>query len=93
MNPNPAQILYLADTLAAEGTLDTDRPATDADVRTAVETAQAAVRDAYRIAYKNTGGDLDNDMVDALDAAEITIRDALDELPGDLGSDQSGEDQ
>ncbi|MGW6872880.1 hypothetical protein ACWGHA_11155 [Streptomyces xanthophaeus] len=78
--PNTSQILDLADVLAVEGTLDTESPATDADVRTAVEAAQAAVRDAYRIAYKNTGGDLDNDMVDALDCAEITIRDALDEL-------------
>lgn len=78
--PNTAQILDLADFLAAEGTLDTDLPATDADVRTAVEAAQAAIRDAYRIAYKNTGVDLDNDMVDALDLAEITIRDALEGL-------------
>lgn len=79
--PDTLQILDLADVLAAEGTLDTEQSATDADVRTAVETAKAAVRDAYRIAYKNAGGDLDNDMVDALDLAEITIRDALAELP------------
>lgn len=78
--PNPSQILDLADLLAAEGTLDTDLSATDTDVRTAAEAAVAAIRDAYRIAYKNVGGDVDNDMVDALDAAEITIRDALTEL-------------
>ncbi|WP_412079014.1 hypothetical protein ACLF6K_37355 [Streptomyces xanthophaeus] len=79
--PNTSQILDLADILAVEGTLDTESPATDADVRTALETALAATRDAYRIAYKNAGGDLENDTVDALDCAEITIRDALDVLP------------
>lgn len=78
--PNTSQILDLADILAAEGTLDTNQPATDADVRTAAKNAVAVVRDAYRIAYKNADGDLESDIVDALDMAEVTIREALDEL-------------
>ncbi|GAA3267922.1 hypothetical protein [Streptomyces lavendulae] len=78
--PEPTQILDLADILDAEGTLDTDSPATDADVRTAMQIAVTATRDAYRIAYKNTGGDVDSDTVDALDLAEVTIREALDDL-------------
>lgn len=78
--PNTTQILYLADILASEGTLATELPATDADVRTALEAAVAATRDAYRIAYKNAGGDVDNGTVEALDLAEVTIREALADL-------------
>ncbi|MFJ8208130.1 hypothetical protein [Streptomyces sp. NPDC096033] len=78
--PTISQILDLADILAAEGSLETDQPANDADVREALKVALAATREAYRIAYKNTGGDLDNDTVDGLDLAECTIRDALDAL-------------
>ncbi|MEU8839958.1 hypothetical protein AB0D97_12625 [Streptomyces roseus] len=78
--PNTSQILDLADILAAEGTLDLDQPQNADDMRAAAAFAVEAVRQAYRVAYKHTNGDLDNDLVDALDLAEVTIRDALDDF-------------
>ncbi|MFI8448221.1 hypothetical protein [Streptomyces erythrochromogenes] len=76
--PSTSQILDLADILAAEGTLDLDQPQTADDMRAAAAFAVEAVRQAYRVAYKHTNGDLDHDLVDALDLAEVTIREALD---------------
>ncbi|MFG2748044.1 hypothetical protein [Streptomyces xanthophaeus] len=78
--PNTSQILDLADILASEGTLDIDQPQTADQMRTAAALAVDAIRQAYRIAYRHTSGDLDNDLVDALDLAEVTIREALEDL-------------
>lgn len=78
--PNLSQILDLADILTAEGTLDLDQPQTADQMRAAAAQAVDAVRQAYRVAHKHTGGDLDNDLVDALDLAEVTIREALEDL-------------
>lgn len=78
--PNTSQILDLADILGAEGTLDLEQPQTAEQMRAAAAFAVEAVRQAYRVAYKHTNGDLDNDLVDALDLAEVTVREALEAL-------------
>jgi hypothetical protein len=71
----------LADTLAAAGTLDLDRPQTAADVHAALTAALAAVHQAYRVAYNHAGGDLESDAVDGLDLAAHIIHTELANYP------------